>query len=149
VIADYIESGTFIVLAALTSRESITIEDARIGDLGLFLEKCREVGVRYTLDHARDSIIVYRSIDTLNAVKIQTNIFPGFPTDLQSPFALLLTQAEGISRIHEILFESRLNWLVEIEKMKGHIAILNPHEAMIFGRTPLSGAIVSSWDLRA
>ena len=84
-----------------------------------------------------DTIEVFNSLEYLQATNIQTNIYPGFPTDLQSPFSLLLSQAEGISRIHEVLFEGRLNWLIEIEKMKGHIAILNPHEALIFGRTPL------------
>lgn len=93
---------------------------------------------------------MYRSIDNLRATKkLQTNIFPGFPTDLQSPFVILLTQAEGISRIEEIMFEGRLNYLVEIEKMKGHPALMNPHEALIFGKTRLRGATVSSWDLRA
>ena len=81
---------------------------------------------------------MYRSIDNLRATKkLQTNIFPGFPTDLQSPFVILLTQAEGISRIEEIMFEGRLNYLVEIEKMKGHPALMNPHEALIFGKTRL------------
>jgi UDP-N-acetylglucosamine 1-carboxyvinyltransferase len=96
------------------------------------LEKCREAGVRFDIKREKDEIIVYNSRTSLRAVTVQTNIFPGFPTDLQSPFALLLSQAEGISRIHEVMFEGRLNWLVEIEKMKGHIAILNPHEALIF-----------------
>lgn len=100
-------------------------------------------------DYEKDEITVYNSLNSLKSINIQTNIFPGFPTDLQSPFALLLTQAEGVSRIHEVLFEGRLNWLIEVEKMKGHIAILNPHEALIFGKTPLRGATVSSWDLRA
>lgn len=80
---------------------------------------------------------------------MQTNVFPGFPTDLQSPFAILMTQCDGISRIQEIMFEGRLNWLVEIEKMKGHVALMNPHEALIFGKTRLRGTTVSSWDLRA
>lgn len=101
------------------------------------------------LDHEKDTITVYNSRSSLKPTHFQTNIFPGFPTDLQSPFALMLTQAEGISRIHEVLFEGRLNWLIEVEKMKGHIAIMNPHEAMIFGRTHLRGTTVSSWDLRA
>ena len=61
---------------------------------------------------------MYRSIDALKAIRVQTNVFPGFPTDLQSPFAILLTQAEGVSRLEEIVYESRLNWLIEIEKMK-------------------------------
>lgn len=80
---------------------------------------------------------MYNSRSSLKSINLQTNIFPGFPTDLQSPFSLLLTQADGISRVHEVLFEGRLNWLIEIEKMKGHIAILNPHEALIFGKTHL------------
>lgn len=101
------------------------------------------------IDKEHDIITVYNSRTSLKPVNIQTNVYPGFPTDLQSPFALVLTQAEGISRIHEVLFEGRLNWLIEVEKMKGHIAIMNPHEAMIFGRTHLKGTTVSSWDLRA
>lgn len=149
VISDYIESGTFIILGALSSNPSITVRNARISDLTLFLEKCREAGIRMDLDHENDSVVVYNSRDSLKSINIQTNIYPGFPTDLQSPFALLLSQAEGTSRVHEVLFEGRLNWLVELEKMKGHIAILNPHEALIFGKTPLRGATVSSWDLRA
>ena len=60
-----------------------------------------------------------------------------------------MSQAEGVSHIHEVLFEGRLNWLVELETMRGHIALMNPHEAMIFGKTPLRGAKVSSWDLRS
>lgn len=105
--------------------------------------------MRYDIDDEHDTIRVYNSRTSLRAINFQTNIYPGFPTDLQSPFSLLLTQAEGVSRVHEVLFEGRLNWLIEIEKMKGHIAIMNPHEAMIFGKTHLRGTTVSSWDLRA
>ncbi len=54
-----------------------------------------------------------------------------------------------MSRVEEIVYESRLNWLFEIEKMKGHPAILNPNAALVFGKTQLRGATVSSWDLRA
>ena len=131
----------------MCSRDYIDIHQARIADLTSFLQKSREIGVKFD-DLGNDTLRVYHS-EKLNPVNIQTNIFPGFPTDLQSPFAILLTQAEGISRIQEIMFEGRLNYLVEIEKMRGHPAILNPHEAMIFGKTPLRGATVSSWDLRA
>lgn len=149
VIHDYIESGTFIILGALCSNPSITVRNARISDLTLFLEKCQEAGIKMDFDHKNDSIIVYNSRENLKAINVQTNIYPGFPTDLQSPFALLLSQAEWTSRVHEVLFEGRLNWLVELEKMKWHIAIMNPHEALIFGKTNLRGATVSSWDLRA
>jgi len=105
VIADYIESGTFIILGALAAKDTLTIKHARIQDLTLFLEKCEEAGVQLEKDIHNDTIIVRNSLDTLTPVHIQTNIYPGFPTDLQSPFALLLTQAEGTSRIHEVLFE--------------------------------------------
>lgn len=149
VIHDYIESGTFVILGALTGNPSMEIRNARINDLRFFLAKCREAWVRFDLNEEKDIITVYNSRSSLKAVNFQTNIFPGFPTDLQSPFSLLLTQAEWVSRVHEVLFEWRLNWLVEIEKMRWHIAIMNPHEALIFGKTHLKGAIVSSWDLRA
>lgn len=149
VIHDYIESGTFVILWALVGNPTVTIKNARIADLGLFLSKCQETWVRMDIDRESDSIVVYNSRSNLHSINFQTNIFPGFPTDLQSPFSLLLTQAEWVSRVHEVLFEGRLNWLIEIEKMKGHIAILNPHEALIFWKTHLRGAMVSSWDLRA
>ncbi len=149
VIHDYIESGTFVILGALTATPSVEIRHARINDLRFFLAKCKEAGVRYDLNEEKDIITVYNSRSSLKAVNFQTNIFPGFPTDLQSPFSLLLTQAEWVSRVHEVLFEWRLNWLVEIEKMRWHIAIMNPHEALIFGKTHLKWAMVSSWDLRA
>lgn len=148
IINDYIESGTFVILGALTAEPSLRIEWARVQDLTAFLGKCDDAGVRFDTPDD-DTIIVYNSRTSLKPVNIQTNIYPGFPTDLQSPFALMMTQAEGISRIHEILFEGRLNWLIEIEKMKWHIAIMNPHEAMVFGRTHLKWTTVSSWDLRA
>ncbi|NDK08493.1 UDP-N-acetylglucosamine 1-carboxyvinyltransferase [Candidatus Gracilibacteria bacterium] len=148
VVSDYIESGTFMIIGALLSREYIDIQNARIKDLYAFIEKLREAGVRIE-DMGDDTVRVWRSTN-LKAVGIQTNIFPGFPTDLQSPFSILMTQAEGISKIHEIMFESRLNFLVEIEKIKGHVAIMNPHEALVFGKTNLkAGETLTSWDLRA
>jgi UDP-N-acetylglucosamine 1-carboxyvinyltransferase len=94
VVHDYIESGTFVVLGALTAMPSIEIRHARIADLRFFLSKCREAGVRFDLNEQTDTITVYNSRSSLRAVNFQTNIYPGFPTDLQSPFSLLLTQAE-------------------------------------------------------
>jgi len=147
IISDYIESGTFMIIGALLSEEYLDIHHARIDDLYAYMDKMRRAGVRIDVI-GEDSVRVYRAQE-LCKVDIQTNIFPWFPTDLQSPFAVLLTQAEGVSKIHEIMFEGRLNFLVELDKMRGHTAILNPHEALIFGKTPLRGALVTSWDLRA
>lgn len=147
IIADYIQSGTYMVIGALASKEYIDIENARIEDLYSFIAKLKEAGVRVE-EVWHDVLRVYRA-EKLQSVQIQTNIFPGFPTDLQSPFAVLMTQAEGINKIHEILFEGRLNFLVELEKMKASPAILNPHEALIFGPSHLQWSTVTSWDLRA
>lgn len=147
VVCDYIESWTFMVIGALASKEYIDIKNARFDDLYSFIEKLKEAWVKIE-NLWNDTARVYRS-ENLKAINIQTNIFPGFPTDIWSPFMILMTQAKWISMIHEILFEQRLNFLVELDKMKWHTAILNPHEAMIFWKTELRWANVTSWDLRA
>lgn len=148
IVTDYIESGTYMVIWALASKEYIDIVDARIDDLYTFIEKLKEAWVKLE-DLWNDTLRVYRA-KQLKAISVQTNIFPAFPTDLQSPFAILMTQAEWMSKIHEVLFEWRLNFLVELEKMKCNVAIMNPHEALIFGPNNLRWwATVTSWDLRA
>jgi UDP-N-acetylglucosamine 1-carboxyvinyltransferase len=148
VVSDYIQSWTYIIIWALASKEYIDIENARIDDLYSFLEKIRESWVKFE-DLWNDVLRVYKA-EKIKATNIQTNIFPGFPTDLQSPFAVLQTQAEWISRIHEILFEWRLNWLVELETMWLNMSILNPHQAHISWKCKfIWGKSVTSWDLRA
>lgn len=147
VISDYIQSSTFMVIWALASRDYIDIENARIDDLYAFIEKLKEAWVKVE-DKWWDVLRVYKCND-LKAVSFQTNIFPGFPTDSGSPFMILQSQAEWVSKVHEILFEWRLNFLVELDKMRWHTAILNPHEALIFWKTSLKWAEVTSWDLRA
>lgn len=147
VISDYIESGTFMIIWALWSKEYIDIENARIDDLYSFIEKLNEAWVK-TINMWNDVLRVYKA-KKIKKVELQTNIFPWFPTDLQPPFSVLMTQAEWVSKIHEVLFEWRLNFLVELDKMRWHTAILNPHEALIFWPTKLKWANVTSWDLRA
>lgn len=148
IVADYIESGTYMVIWALASKEYIDIIDARIDDLYVYIEKLKEAGVKVE-ELWNDSLRVYRS-KNLKSINIQTNIFPWFPTDLQSPFSILLSQANWVSKIHEVLFEGRLNFLVELEKMAANLAILNPHEAVLFWPNQLKWWVtVTSWDLRA
>lgn len=148
IVKDYIESGTYMIIWALASEEFLDIEWARIEDLYTFIEKLKEAWVKVK-KLWNDTLRVYRA-KKLKWISFQTNIFPGFPTDLQSPFSVLMTQAEWTSKIHEVLFEWRLNFLVELEKMKANIAILNPHEALIFGPIKLKWwTTVTSWDLRA
>ncbi len=147
IISDYLQSGTYMVIAALCSQEYLDIENARIDDLYTFLDAFKKAWVKFE-DRWNDTLRVYRA-NTFNPVKIQTNIHPGFPTDLQSLFAILMTQANGESRIHEILYEWRLGWLVEFEKMWAQLKLINPHEAKLFGPTQFEWTTVTSWDLRA
>lgn len=147
IVADYIESGTYMIIAALASEKYLDIIDARISDLYTFIEKMKEAWVKVE-DLWNDTLRVYKA-EKLKAVSLQTNIFPGFPTDLQSPFAILQSQAEWQNKIHEVMFEWRLNFLVELEKMRASIAILNPHQAIIFWPNNLKWTTVTSWDLRA
>lgn len=92
VIGDYIVSGTFAIIAALTAKDFIDIHDARIEDLSAFLTSIEKMGVKFEKKDD-DTLRVYRS-KNLTATNIQTNIYPGFPTDLQSPTAILMSQAE-------------------------------------------------------
>lgn len=147
VISDYLQSGTFAIIGALASKEYIDIHRARIADLGAFLYKLHEAGVK-TEDLWNDTLRVYRS-DSLKAVNIQTNIFPGFPTDLMPLFTVLMTQCEWTSRIHEVLYEGRLSWLVEYERLGCTPRIVNLHEAKIEGPNQLMWSRVNSWDLRS
>ena len=147
VISDYLQSGTFIILATLASKDYIDIHNARIADLSAFLYKLHEAGGK-TQDLGNDTLRVFRS-SSLKAINLQTNIFPGFPTDLMPLFTVLLTQCEWESRVHEILYEGRLNWLVEYERLWNSPRIINLHEAKISGKTQLKWARVNSWDLRS
>lgn len=105
-----------MVAGALLAEEYITIHNACLRDLNAFICQLKQAGVSMKCDFKNDIAQVYRS-ENLQAVSIQTNIFPGFPTDLQAIFSVLMTQASGMSTIHEVLFEGRLNFLVELEKM--------------------------------
>lgn len=147
IISDYIQSGTYMIIAAVASEKSLIIENARIKDLCSFIYKLKQSWVKVE-DLWWDKVKVYRAKEIKN-VDIQTNIFPWFPTDLQSPFAVLMSQAKWKSHIHEILFEWRLGWLIELEKMWCKIDILNHHEALISWKSILEWSTVASWDLRA
>ena len=135
VISDYIVSGTMAIIAALTAKEYVDIHDARREDLSAFLHTIKQMGVKYEA-LGEDSLRVYRS-KKLKPTTLQTNIFPGVPTDLQSPTCVLLTQVDGFIRGHDVMFVGRLQWISELENMRGHTALMNPHEAMIFGKTAL------------
>ena len=88
-------------------------------------------------------------LSSLHAISVRTNIYPGFPTDLQATMGVAMTQAHGVSRIFERLYEGRMAYLYELEKMGAHVEILNSHQSLIIGPTPLKGRTVASNDIRA
>ena len=83
------------------------------------------------------------------AIDIETAPYPGLPTDVQPPTCVLLTQARGDSTVHEAIFEDRLEWLAELNRMGAKIDLTDTHHATIHGRTPLHGADAEIGDLRA
>ena len=143
---DYLETGTLVLAAAITGG-SLEVLDIVPEHLDIFWQKLREVGVSFEL--GRDRVQVMPSLGNLKGIRIKTAIFPSFPTDLQAPFATLLTRAEGTSSIFETLFEGRLQYLHELEKMGLTPKIISPYQAEFEGPVQLRGASVASWDLRA
>ena len=149
VVPDRIETGTFIVAAAVTGGR-ITIRNAPCDHLGAFLETMDRIGVGVVCD--ADTIEVDGSAlknDGFRRCDIETAPYPGLATDLQPPTAVLLSQANGESRIHETIFEDRLEWLSEVRRMGASVEVLDPHHAIITGPSTLVGAEVEIGDLRA
>lgn len=143
---DNIEAGTWIALAGATKSE-IFIENLPQDELESVFLVCQEIGIPFKF--TKKGIIVLKNQKPLKATKIQTGLFPKFPTDLQAPFGVLLTQASGISLIHDWLFESRFGYLLELNKMGANTEIIDAHRAIIIGPTPLHGKEISSLDIRS
>ncbi|MDP3957600.1 MAG: UDP-N-acetylglucosamine 1-carboxyvinyltransferase [bacterium] len=146
IIPDHNEAATFLILGAATGSE-ITIVNARVEHLDIVLEKLREFGVSFTVK--KNEITVHK-VKQLRAVsKVDTRTYPGVPTETQALFGMLSTQAEGETLIFETLYEGRFNYISELVKMGAKATILNPHQVIISGKTPLKGTIIKSFDLRA
>ena len=145
IIPDRIETGTFIVAAAIT-RGDLEIRDCEPAHLGSVIEKCREVGVE--IDDINTSTLRVRSSRTLNARPVRTEPYPKFPTDMQAQYMALMTQSEGRSVIEETVFENRFMHASELQRMGAQISI-DGHTATVVGPTPLTGAPLQASDLRA
>lgn len=146
VIGDYLEAGTFAIAAPMTGGD-IEIKGFNTVDLDSLWQKMDEAGVYVDLKNTSARVKFKGQLQPVKMVK--TAVYPGFPTDLQAPFTVLLTQANGVSKIFETLFEGRLNYLFELEKMGARVEFLNPHQAIIIGPTKLKGLPIASCDIRA
>jgi len=143
---DYLEAGTFAI-AALVTGGTVKINGIQTNQLDSFWQKLDEAGARYKLKEDSAEILPSKKLQAVESLR--TAVYPSFPTDLQAPFAVLLTQAEGQSKIFETLFDGRLQYLFELEKMGAKVQMLNPHQAIITGPARLKAVPISSLDLRA
>lgn len=145
VIPDQLEVGTMAVLAALTGSE-VRIGPVVSADMAIVKDKLKEAGVAISEDGDAWRL---SGANQLRAFRLDTAPYPGFPTDLQAPFAVLATQAKGESIIHDPLYENRLGYIKELTKMGAAGEILDAHTARIDGPTPLHGEVIRSLDIRA
>ena len=145
VIPDRLEAGTFAIAAGVTGGE-VEVRNARPEHLTSLIHKLRECGLKVLCDGDR---IAVRAAEKVRPVTIQALPYPGFATDLQAPLAVLLTQAEGKSRVQERVFDNRLLYVDELRKMGAMIETKDKTTANINGPTLLSGAKVRALDVRA
>ena len=123
VIPDQIETGTLMIAAAATGGD-VVITGAIPTHMEALSAKLLEMGVYVEED---DDRIHIRSDGNLRAVNIKTQVYPGFPTDLQQPMAALLCTANGSSTITETIFENRFRYLEELKRMGADIRVFRPH----------------------
>ncbi len=162
ILPDRLEAGTFAIGAVVTNGE-VTLEDVREADMLPLTAKLRQAGAQIWHDEGRTLV---RSGSRLRAVELQTLPFPGFPTDLQAAFAVLMTQSEGVSKIHERVFDDRLRYTEQLRAMGANIsvprfvaidddgqpipgAIRYGTRAEILGPSTLTGRAVRCLDIRA
>ncbi len=160
------EIVTFAI-AALVTKGDVFIHDAQKVDLEAFLEKLEQTHAGF---ERKENGIRFFYKEPLQAVDVTTSIYPGFMTDWQSPWAILMTQAEGTSVIHETVFENKLGYVKDLRKMGAKIDMFNPevaspevvynfnladnkpeyfHAIRIHGPSQLHDAVMTMIDLRA
>ena len=143
-IYDPIEAGTFIV-AALATKGTVTVKNAEIEYMDLFLKRLKDFGANLIIK--KNTVKVLPSEMVMDS--IQSLPYPGIHSDLQPTLGVLATQTKGATMIHDPLFEGRLRYLNEINKMGADIVYCDPHRAIVTGPTPLEGIKTLSLDLRA
>lgn len=143
---DRIEAGTFAILAAAT-RSTITITQCITEHIESVLSMFDRIGVPYT--KTADTLTVQAYEHSLRASDLRTHEYPGFVTDLQAPMTVLLTQAQGMSMVHETVFEGRLFYTDMLNRMGASIVMCDPHRVLVNGPAALRGKTIESPDIRA
>ena len=158
IIPDTIEMCTFISLAAAT-RSEIKIKNVVPEFIEVELLKFKEAKVNFKISGKKEfasgwgykiaDLDIFPSSQLKAVKKIHNMPYPGFAADSLSPFAVLMTQADGISLIHDWMYEGRLKYIDELNKMGASAIVCDSHRALITGPTPLYGKKITSFDLRA
>jgi UDP-N-acetylglucosamine 1-carboxyvinyltransferase len=144
IIPDRIEAGTFMVAAALT-RGDITLENCEPDHLDALMHKLRLAGARILVS---GKTIRVEGPEMISSVDVKTQPYPGFPTDMQAQFMVLMSVAKGLSIISETIFENRFIHVGELRRMGADITV-SGNAAVIRGMPFLSAAPVMASDLRA
>lgn len=145
IIPDRIETGTYLIAGALLGDE-LRLENVRPDHLQAVTAKMIQAGCEIETPSATTMIV--RNKRPLVSVDVTTRAHPGFPTDMQAQFMVLMTQSEGTSNIHETIFENRFMHALELQRMGANIEIAG-NLAVVHGRTQLAGTDVMASDLRA
>lgn len=147
VMPDRIEAGTYAMAAAAAGGD-VTLGGAPVAALGAVMAKLREAGVGVDTDEAAGTIRIRRNGTQLRAVSVDTQPYPGFPTDCQAQFMALMALADGTSIIRETIFENRFMHAPELSRLGADITVRG-QEAVVTGVAALRGAPVMATDLRA
>jgi len=145
IIPDRLEAGTYAVASALTQGE-VEVRGACPQHLESLTHKLREAGVQIEI---QGDVLWARGVPELRPLTIQALPYPGLATDLQALVAVLLTQAHGVSYVHERVFDNRLLYAGELRKMGADVVTTGTTTAIISGPTSLHGARVQALDVRA
>src|SRR3989344_1210215 len=144
-VPDRIETGSFVILAALLGEE-VTITHCEPRHVDALLALLRRAGV--SIETGKSHIYIRQNTSIYRSVSVRTHEYPGFPTDLQAPMAVFLTQCTGEATILETIFDGRFRYADDLIRMGADITVMNPHKILIKGPTPLSRKELESPDLR-
>jgi UDP-N-acetylglucosamine 1-carboxyvinyltransferase len=145
VIPDRIEAGTYMIAGAMVPGSDVRVEGVVLEDMEALVLKMRQVGV--VIEREGDAVRIARP-GALKPVHVTTAPHPGFPTDMQAQFLVLMTQAHGESVMTETIFENRFMHVPELQRMGANIEV-HGKSAMVNGGPQLEGASVMATDLRA
>ncbi len=144
---DRIEAGSFLILGAVAG-EKLEINNCDPREFESLIETLKYCGVK--IETTKNKVVVYGGKNEIyKSADIKTHEYPGFPTDLQAPMTVFLTQTNGEALVFETIFEGRLNFVNDLNRMGADIKLWDQHRATVKGPTALRGREVESPDIRA